>query len=138
MHYSAQPYNGSLVYLEGDEMIYVDGETYPSTYGTGLEDYFNSGWYFKNGVFSAPYHGLVMLDRETGRVSAYRHHIRDAIPFNDSIRVTLEHGHANEEATDISTVALWYQKEPHGPQQSISIPGQRKALKRPVAPSLSG
>lgn len=132
MHYSGQPYNGSLVYLEGDEMIYVDGESYPSTYGTGMEDYFNSGWYFKDGEFSAPHHGLILLDNETGRVSAYRHHIRDAIPFQDSIRVTLEHGHANEESVDLSTVAFWYQTEPHGPQESISNPGLRKVLRRPV------
>ncbi len=132
MHYSGQSYDRRLVYLEGDEMIYVDGENYPSTYGTGMEDYFNSGWYFKTGEFSAPYHGLVLLDQETGRVSAYRHHIRDAIPFNNQIKVTLEHGHANEESVDISTTAFWYQTEPHTPFGAEGKSGLRKVLKRPV------
>jgi len=97
-----------------------------------MEDYFNCGWYFKTGEFSAPYHGLVLLDNTTGRVSAYRHHIRDAIPFREGIRVTLEHGHANEEVVDISTAAFWYQIEPHGTFEVENNPGLRKTIKRPV------
>ncbi len=132
LHYSGEAYDNRLVYLEGDEMIYVDGEQYPSTYGTGMEDYFNSGWYFQNGEFSADYHGLVLLDQENARVSAYRHHIPDAIPFREEIKVTLEHGHNNEEAVDISTVAFWYQLEPHDNPVSEMKPGLRKKLRRKV------
>ena len=29
---------------EGDEKIYVDGETFPSHFGTGTEDYYGFGW----------------------------------------------------------------------------------------------
>ncbi|HOX29138.1 MAG TPA: DUF2961 domain-containing protein, partial [bacterium] len=72
----------SLWFLEGDEMIYVDGEQHPpAIHGTGTEDYFNSGWYFNKGEFSAPYHGLTIKDHITPRVSAYRFHIPDPIPF---------------------------------------------------------
>jgi hypothetical protein len=35
--------------------------------------------------------------------------------FHKSIRVTMEHGHANRRSDDISSVAFWYQAEPHKP-----------------------
>ena len=38
-------------FLEGDEMIYVDGEKEAAIKGTGTEDYFNSGWYFNQGEY---------------------------------------------------------------------------------------
>jgi hypothetical protein len=103
----------SLGFLEGDEMIYIDGESKPSIIGTGTEDYFSSGWYFDRGLYSAPYHGVTIKDTELGRVSAYRWHIEDAMPYKKSIKVTIEHGHANEAEADYSSVAFWYQKEPH-------------------------
>lgn len=130
LNFNGQPYNRSLFYLEGDEMIFVDGETRPSVYGTGLEDYFTSGWYFQDGEFSALYHGLTLLDTENGRVTAYRHHIPDAIPFKESISVTLEHGHGNKEAADFSTTVFWYQREPHAPFPVMKGPGQRTPLTR--------
>ena len=131
LHFNGQPYDGSLFYLEGDEMIYVDGEAEPSVHGTGLEDYFNSGWYFKDGPFDAAYHGLVLMDT-LGRVTAYRHHWPDPIPFSESLRVSLEHGHGNEEAVDFSTTAFWYQAEPHKPFPPLPRAGLRIPLQRPV------
>ncbi len=104
---------GSLSFLEGDEMIYVDGEKFPSIYGTGTEDYFQGAWYFTHGCFSAPFHGLTLMDTTNARVSAYRLHVLDAIPFTEDIRVTIEHGHDNMLLEDYSSVAYWYQVEPH-------------------------
>jgi len=104
-----------LGFLEGDEMIYVDGEEKPSVIGTGTEDYFSSGWYYDRGVYSAPYHGINIKDTQLGRVSTYRWHIPDAMSFQRSIRVTIEHGHANDHEADYSSVAYWYQSEPHAP-----------------------
>jgi len=132
INFSGQSYNKSLFYLEGDEMFYVDGEQHPSIYGTGLEDYFTSGWYFKNGEFSEAFHGLVLKDDETARITAYRHHIRDAIPFEKEIKVTFEHGHANEQSVDFSTTAFWYQLEPHKAFPKMPVAGQRIPLRRPV------
>ena len=113
LNMSMQSYDGGLGYLEGDEMVYVDGETQPSMYGTGTEDYFTSGWYFNRGEFAAPYHGLILKDDSLGRIAAYRFQINDAVPFKKSIRFTIEHGHANTEAADCCSTAYWYQKEPH-------------------------
>jgi len=113
LNMSMQSYERNLGFLEGDEMVYVDGETFPSIYGTGTEDYFISGWYFNRGEFAAPYHGLILKDDSLGRIAAYRWHVGDAIPFKKSLRFTIEHGHANSEIADYSSTAYWYQKEPH-------------------------
>ncbi|MFH0990147.1 MAG: glycoside hydrolase family 172 protein [bacterium] len=108
-----QNHTQGLEFLEGDEMVYVDGESYPSVYGTGTEDYFTSGWYFNKGEYASPYHGLVLKDDSLSRIAAYRFHILDAIPFKRSIRFTIEHGHGNTVVADYSSTAYWYQKEPH-------------------------
>jgi hypothetical protein len=39
----------------------------------------------------------------------YRFHIEDPIRFDESIRVTIETGHANALANDYSSTAYWYQ-----------------------------
>jgi len=126
---SMQSYDGGLGYLEGDEMVYVDGEKEPSIYGTGTEDYFTSGWYFNHGEFAAPYHGLILKDDSLGRIAAYRFHVLDAIPFKQSILFTIEHGHANKEIADYSSTAYWYQKEPHKKFAQMLPPGLRIPLR---------
>ncbi len=129
MTLNMQSYDGGLSFLEGDEMIFVDGESTPSIRGTGTEDYFNSGWYFNQGEFSAPYHGLIIKDDSLGRIAAYRFHVVDAIPFAKSIRVTIEHGDQNTQVADYSSTAYWYQKEPHQPYPGIIPPALRTPLR---------
>jgi hypothetical protein len=109
----------ALYFLEGNEMVYIDGSKTPDIEGTGTEDYFSSGWYFDRGAYSAPYHGLVIDERrrvgpngEGSRISAYRWHIEDAIPFTKSIRFTIEHGTGNSVTADYSSVAYYYLKGP--------------------------
>ena len=99
--------------LEGWESIYVDGETTPSIPGTGNEDYFNSGFYFSKGPYSAPHWGCTVRSYLTSRCAAYRFHIDDPIPFQQSLVVDMDHGYTNQVETDYSSVAYWYQAEPH-------------------------
>jgi hypothetical protein len=102
---------------EGDDMIFIDGEQWPpSLHGTGTEDYVNMGWCPQQ-EYSAPYHGLILGGRDNwkGKISYYRYHIQDPIMFEKSIRVTIEHGHANHRSDDWSSTAYWYQTEPHAP-----------------------
>ncbi len=101
-----------LGFLEGDEQVTVDGEATPSILGTGTEDYFSSGWYFDTGVYSALYHGVTIKDDAKARVSAYRWHIEDPIPFEKSLRFAIEHGAVNDVESDYSSVAFWYQTHP--------------------------
>jgi len=126
---SMQSYNDDTQYLEGDEMVYVDGETSPSIYGTGTEDYFNSGWYFNRGEYAAPYNGLIVKDDSLGRIAAYRFHVQDAIPFTKSIRFTIEHGDQNAEIADYASTAYWYQMEPHKKFPPMLTAGMRIPLR---------
>jgi hypothetical protein len=113
---SMQPQQGShLGYLEGDEMIYIDGERTPSIIGTGTEDYFSSGWYYDTGEYGAPYHGVTLKD-DSGRINTYRWHIEDPIPFKKSLRFNIEHGGTNDmPGVEYTSVAYWYQDHPHSP-----------------------
>jgi hypothetical protein len=111
-------------YGEGDDMIFVDGEPWPPRlHGTGTEDYFCNAFGFPE-VFNAPYFGVNLSmydgvqDAEEGLIgknSVYRFHIEDPINFEKSIKVTIEHGHANNLSFDYSSTAYWYQTEPHAP-----------------------
>ncbi|MEI7983584.1 MAG: glycoside hydrolase family 172 protein, partial [Bacteroidota bacterium] len=120
-----QSYDGSFGYLEGDEMVYVDGEKKPSIHGTGTEDFFSGGWYFSKNEFAGPYHGLIYKNDTTGRIAAYRLFIPDPIPFKKNIKFTIEHGHGNQEIADYSSTAYWYQMEPHSPFPPFPVGGLR-------------
>lgn len=104
-------------FVEGDDMIFIDGESWPpSIHGTGLEDYFGSAWCFPTGEYNGPFQGTSYgsdTQEHFGKWSLYRFHVEDSIHFDKSIRVTFEHGHANDQANDWSSVAYWYQTEPH-------------------------
>jgi Protein of unknown function (DUF2961) len=109
------PRGFGLGMLEGWEAIRVDGEAAPSIVGTGGEDYFSGGFYFAGGAFHAPTHGATVRSYVSGRVSAYRFHLEDEVPFAESIEVAIDHGFRNTLASDFSSVAYWYQEEPHQP-----------------------
>lgn len=127
---NAESYDDELEFLEGDESFWVDGEFRGQ--GTGTEDYFNAGWYFDQGPFQAPFHGLVLKDESRGRIAAYRWQIPDPVDFRDSILVLLEHGHANQVVADYATVAYWYQAEPHAVLPPLPPPGKRLRLSRKI------
>jgi hypothetical protein len=122
-------------YGEGDDMFFVDGEAFPpSLHGTGTEDYFNTAW-CPTQEYNAPYHGLVLPGEQNwwGKVSYYRFHVEDPVRFRRSIRVTIEHGHANRRSDDYSSTAYWYQAEPHAPFPALPAVAER--LPRPDEPT---
>ncbi|NLN91079.1 MAG: DUF2961 domain-containing protein [candidate division WS1 bacterium] len=98
---------------EGDEIIEVDGK---ATQGTGLEDYFNCAWGFTQpfwaDTFGAPF---VAPHGEPEKATVYRWHVDDPIFFGESLRIRIEHGSENDRSDDYSSVAYWYQTEPHEP-----------------------
>ena len=120
-------------YGEGDDMIFIDGESWPpSLHGTGTEDYFNMA-YGPAVPFSTPYYGITLPGGRnwSGKISLYRFHIEDPIHFQKSIRVTIEHGHANRRSDDYSSTAYWYQFEPHKPFPSLPTAEDRSPRDRP-------
>ena len=130
-HYVGTVQSVSMVergwYGEGDDRFFIDGESEPSLRGTGTEDYFCDAWGFRpvNGLFYGVsiWEGFNAGDRGT----VYRWHIPDPVAFNESLKVTIEHKGSRhdkdgaqytgfEERPDCySTVAFWYQLEPHMP-----------------------
>lgn len=111
--------HGNDWYGEGDDMIVIDGEPWPPRlHGTGTEDYFNTAW-GPTQEYCAPYHGITVNSGDgewpwRGKNSCYRFHIEDPVRFEKSIRVSIEHGHANKMRNDYCSTAYWYQLEPHG------------------------
>jgi hypothetical protein len=102
---------------EGDDMIFIDGDTTPTINGTGTEDYYNGAWDFGLQPFGYMHNGapyMVDPERLGGRYCLYRWHIESPITFEKSIKVTIESGHGNHRADDYYTTAYWYQAEPHG------------------------
>lgn len=102
-------------YGEGDDMIFIDGEPWPpSFHGTGSEEIFGGGA-CPNTEYAGPYTGFYLVGNRdfSGKVGMYRFFVTDPIRFQKSIRVTLEHGHANNYANDYTSTVFWYQAEPH-------------------------
>jgi hypothetical protein len=119
---------------EGEIKFYLDGDReFPTINGTGTEDYFNGSYDFENQdthqyeVFTSPYSGLVQVLKPDGlyqsqqRFGLYRWHIPDPVRFDTDLRVTIqalgwrEGGRYLPLRDDISSVAYWYQTEPHAP-----------------------
>jgi hypothetical protein len=117
---------------EGEVKFYMDGDTdFPTINGTGTEDYFNGSYNFENQdkkeyeEFSSPYSGLVQALKPDGvyqsqqRFGLYRWHIVDPVRFDSDLRVTIQDLGWRKGGTylplrdDISSVAFWYQAEPH-------------------------
>ncbi|MBP7933213.1 MAG: DUF2961 domain-containing protein [Phycisphaerae bacterium] len=113
-----------LWFGEGDEKIYIDGETKPSIWGTGTEDFFCCAMGLAN--CSLPYFGVPYFNQFEivgSMTAAYRWHVGDPLVFNTGIKVTLEHkswisedenpDHKrmswNEREDDYASVAFWYQ-----------------------------
>jgi len=113
---------------EGDDMFFIDGETARATVnGTGMEDYFNNAWMFQK-EFNYPFIGYSQQGNRdwTGSHTMYRFHIGDPIYFQKSLRATIEHGHANDREDDYTSVAFWYQTEPH--QKLLPLPPVNERL----------
>lgn len=108
---------GGAWYGEGDDMVFIDGDVWPpSIHGTGTEEVFGGGA-CPNAEYSGPYTGFHHIESVdfSGLVGMYRWFIADPIGFRSSLRWTIEHGHANNYANHYTSVAYWYQREPHCP-----------------------
>ncbi len=113
---------------EGEIKFFMDGDgEFPTICGTGTEDYFNGSYGFqKHGTrdyeeFCTPYTGMpqVIPSETEPWFSLYRWHIADPIRFEKDLRVTMQalgwqsEGRYLPLHDDLSSVAYWYQTEPH-------------------------
>jgi len=112
---------------EGEVKFYLDGDTkFPTIAGTGTEDYFGADYGFP-ALYSTAYVGNLLNPKNpnpTGgppQYSLYRWHIMDPINFHHSLKVTIQdlgwypNGKYQMLGDTISSVAYWYQTEPHTP-----------------------
>ena len=78
-------------YGEGDEKIWIDGETFPSHMGTGTEDYYGYS-YAPKPVFQTPFNNLVRIDERMtqGHNVMSRTRQLDGIPFDRSLQFDME------------------------------------------------
>jgi len=119
--------HSDIWYGEGDDMIFIDDDTWPpSFHGTGTEEIFGGGASPKQ-EYSGPYTGFHLIENfnYSGNNGMYRWYVNDPIRFHKKVRWTIEHGHANNFENDYSSVAYWYQKEPHGLFPTLKEPIER-------------
>lgn len=119
---------------EGEIKFYMDGDKdFATITGTGTEDYFCGSYNFENKKthqyepFSTAYAGMHQVIKPDGlyiseqRFGLYRWHIQDPVRFSKDLKITIQDlgWRSNNryllQHSDISTVAFWYQLEPHVP-----------------------
>ncbi len=106
---------------EGDEKFFVDGEKFPSTFGTGSEDYFGYAW-SNPGLFNHCYHNQTISMNNRGHISVNRWHITDNVPFQNSFEATIEKYFPNSKPTLYACVAYWYQEAGQSdPYEKVSV-----------------
>lgn len=111
---------------EGDEKFFIDGERFPSTFGTGSEDYIGYAWAaeppfptFESAYACQPH---VAIDGN-GHTSVSRFHICDDVPFQTAFAGYIEKYKENRWGGGnhclYAVVAFWYQRpggnDPYGP-----------------------
>ena len=95
-------------------MIWVDGYKWPpDLHGTGSEDYLNQAWGMQDNAYLR--NGSSIHESNTnGYQTSYVFHLENPVRFQKEIKVTIEHGHGNHLANEMSSVAYWYAARPTG------------------------
>lgn len=115
---------------EGDEKIFVDGEDFPSSFGTGTEDYYGYAW-CRPEKFTHPF-----IAQPTGAGNwnsamtlNLRYRSLDAIPFKKEINANIELWHWVETKMNLALISYWYVK----PGFKSNVSPDIESVKRPVA-----
>lgn len=74
---------------EGDEKFFIDGEKFPSLFGTGTEDYFGYAWSSAR-TYNRPFHSTNFSIPPANHVTVNRFHFGDSVPFQTSFTGYLE------------------------------------------------
>lgn len=100
---------------EGDEKVFVDGESFPSHFGTGSEDYFGYAWCWHE-PFSSPFHAQPngAGNKAVNHTTNTRVRLLDQIPFKKSIQFDMELWHWATNKMDYASTTYWYAFEGAG------------------------
>ncbi len=107
---------------EGDEKIWVDGEDFPSIFGTGTEDYYGYSWGgLSTDFYEHPFHAqpkahvYSKLNRKTtnerntkGYSTETRSRSLDTMPFGTSLQLDMEVWHWDECDMAYGVGTYWY------------------------------
>jgi len=119
---------------EGDEKIFVDGETFPSSIGTGTEDYYGYAWCrpekFRHPFIAQP---TGAGNFHPGMTVNMRYRALDAIPFNTEISSNIEMWHWVKTKVNFAMSAFWYAK----PGFQINVKPDIESVKIPVSLKLA-
>ena len=105
---------------EGDEKFFVDGEKFPSTIGTGSEDYFGYAWCCPD-LFTRPYHNQPISENNAGHTCVNRWHIVDNVTFQQSFEGCIEKYFPQKRPTLYDCTVYWYLK-PGGKDPYAPVP----------------
>ncbi|MDO5309528.1 MAG: DUF2961 domain-containing protein [Planctomycetia bacterium] len=94
---------------EGDEKIYVDGESFPSHFGTGTEDYYGYAW-GSTAYFESPFHAQPRCEGPSnfGNTTVLRYRLLDGVPFTKSFKFDMEIWHWAQTTVDYAVTTFWY------------------------------
>ena len=114
---------------EGDEKIWVDGESFPSHFGTGTEDYYGYAW-ARPEFFEAPFHAQPRGDgnQAGGYAANLRFRALDAIPFREQLRVDMEYWHWAETRSHFAPTTFFYAL----PGAEVNVTPDLHEAERPV------
>lgn len=125
---------------EGDEKIFVDGEKFPSSIGTGSEDYYGYAW-CRPEKFSHPFIAQPVGDGSfhPGLSVNMRFRALDAIPFQTGINSNIEMWHWIKCKVNYAQSAFWYAKpgftsndQPDTERVKIPVAMHRTDIYKPV------
>ena len=114
---------------EGDEKIYVDGENFPSHFGTGTEDYYGSAWSFPQ-KYESSFSNLVLRPPKgyVGEFSVTRVRDLDELTFTKSLKLDMEIWHWASCNVDYSVATYWYAM----PGATSTTQPQPESVVRPI------
>lgn len=95
---------------EGDDKIYLDGDEFPTLWGTGTEDYYGFSW-GSTVLFSHAYHSMNVSGSGLGGFGhncLTRFHVPDPIPFRSSFKFDMEVWHWAPTAITLAATSYWY------------------------------
>ncbi len=108
---------GRRTWANGDEKIWVDGESTPSWFGTGLTDYFDRTiWH------EGPEH--------FGYTALLRSHLSDPVAFRSGLRFDVGVVHPDDCQVHFEGVALWY-GDPDFPLP-VTMPSGEERVLQPI------
>jgi hypothetical protein len=115
---------------EGDEKIFVDGEPFPSSIGTGTEDYYGYAW-CRPEIFTHPFIAQPSGSGNfnPGQTINMRYRDLDAIPFKKSISANIELWHWAPTIMNYALTSWWYVLPPY----NINIEPNTGSVKNKVA-----